>query len=35
MALIEFLQSILLIIQIVISLGLIGLAIYFWLEYRY
>lgn len=31
----ELLENILLMIQIVISLGLIGLAIYFWHEYRY
>jgi nitrogen fixation-related uncharacterized protein len=30
----ELLENILLIIQIVISLGLVGLAIYFWNEYR-
>lgn len=35
MGFVEFLQSILLIIQIVLSLGLIGLFIYFWFEYRY
>lgn len=31
----ELLENILLIIQIVVSLGLIGFAFYIWNEYRY